>query len=120
MTIGILFLEETHEDKKDRRDIGLDVGDWLVGRFRSRSVSEKGGFIGEGFHLLAEAVDDHSGHSSTESSPSLAPVSTSIAELPPHSLRSGDLAPLVKSEAAVVSAFTKQVILVIVSYGLLA
>jgi hypothetical protein len=30
VVFGILFLEETHADKKDRRDIGLELGQWIL------------------------------------------------------------------------------------------
>ncbi|TKA62982.1 hypothetical protein B0A55_10739, partial [Friedmanniomyces simplex] len=30
LTVGILFLRETHEDKKERRDIGCEIGDWIL------------------------------------------------------------------------------------------
>ncbi|KAL9092739.1 MAG: hypothetical protein Q9159_000637 [Coniocarpon cinnabarinum] len=30
LVVGILFLEETHEQKKHRRDIGLEMGQWLL------------------------------------------------------------------------------------------
>lgn len=35
--IGILFLEETHEHLKHRRDVGLEVGQWILKRLRSRT-----------------------------------------------------------------------------------
>lgn len=70
----------------------------------------------ESFHLLTETVDgEHSDYSSAESSPALTPVPMSIAELPPQAL-----SPVSKSQHGVSKAFTKQVILVIVSYGILA
>jgi hypothetical protein len=28
--IGFFFLEETHVDKKDRRDVGLEMGRWML------------------------------------------------------------------------------------------
>ena len=34
IVVGILFLEETHPEKKHRRDIGLALGHWLVVRIR--------------------------------------------------------------------------------------
>lgn len=35
--IGILFLEETHEDMKEQRDYGLEMGQWIERKVKSRS-----------------------------------------------------------------------------------
>ncbi|WEW54873.1 hypothetical protein PRK78_000299 [Emydomyces testavorans] len=36
ITTGILFLEETHVEKKFRRDRGLEAGKWLIKKFKER------------------------------------------------------------------------------------
>ena len=48
ITVGILFLEETHEDMKEQKDWGLELGKLLEGKVRRRSL------------LLAPAIDDKS------------------------------------------------------------
>ena len=123
MIVGILFLEETHEDKRQNRDLGLMAGDWILGQFRSDpEISEKGGLIQESFHLLAEVVaEPTSEFSSTESSPALAPLPMSISELPAQNPTSEQIQTSAeKKQLAVHKVFSKQVVLIIVSYGLLA
>ncbi|GAB1199155.1 hypothetical protein APSETT444_008501 [Aspergillus pseudonomiae] len=38
IVVGFLFLEETHPEKKHRRDLGLELGNWLIGKCRRSSV----------------------------------------------------------------------------------
>ncbi|THY44474.1 MFS general substrate transporter [Aureobasidium pullulans] len=113
MVVGILFLEETHEDLKDRRDYGLDIGDWLLDFFRPNQIDEKAG------ETLALFEDVPPGYSSSESSPALNPIL--VGELPneaqPASPQSAGSS---RRDAAVSNAFTWQVCLNIVGYGILA
>lgn len=114
MLVGILFLEETHEDMKDRRDYGLEVGDWLLGFFRPSQVNEK---AGETLALIED--DSPPGYFSNESSPSMNPVL--VGELPneaqPVPLQSAGSR---RRDTAVTNAFTWQVVLNIIGYGILA
>lgn len=109
MVVGILFLEETHEDKKHRRDIGLEIGDWILGFFHSETIAEKGGFMQEDFHLLVDG--QFPDYSSTESSPMLSPVSVRATPSTSNAAT---------RHLGMSGAFTNQVLLIIVSYGLLA
>jgi hypothetical protein len=34
LVIGVLFLEETHAEKKHRHDLGLEIGKWVLGKVR--------------------------------------------------------------------------------------
>lgn len=121
---GILFLEETHEEKKYRYDPGLQLGLWLrnlVFPSREDFFDEKAAMMNGGYHIVRGSEDsDLSEFSSIDSSPALLPV-TDIAEVPefvePKSLESGQA---ITTDKSVSGAFTKQVVLVIVSYGLLA
>ncbi|GAB7349358.1 hypothetical protein MBLNU459_g8487t2 [Dothideomycetes sp. NU459] len=116
MIIGILFMEETHEDKKHRRDIGLEAGDWILSFFTSEQTLEKRGFGEESLTLL---VDAPPGYSSVESSPALNPISVGDLpvqiQTPVHQTLGTD-----RRTSATIKAFTPQVILNIVSYGALA
>ncbi|CAD0014860.1 unnamed protein product [Aureobasidium pullulans] len=113
MVVGILFLEETHEDLKDRRDYGLDIGDWLLDFFRPNQIDEKAG------ETLALFEDVPPGYSSSESSPALNPIL--VGELPNEAQpASPQLAGSSRRDAAVSNAFTWQVCLNIVGYGILA
>lgn len=115
IVIGFLFLEETHAEKKYRRDVGLEIGQWLLG---SRSWRKE-----FGSHTRLENVHDDGqslfdepppGYSSTLTTPRPS-VQGSAREVPE------DVESTVNSEKRGFSkAFTRQVIFTIVAYGLLA
>ena len=80
--LGVLFLEETHEDLKQRRDIGLEVGKWLeksfnpLRLFRRSSVSTP-----ESIGLLHDS-DPPPDYRSAASSPDLTAVD--VGSPPPY------------------------------------
>ncbi|KAM0708405.1 hypothetical protein Q7P35_005056 [Cladosporium inversicolor] len=142
MVVGILFLEETHEDKKHERDIGLEAGKWLLALFGKSSAPElssrKRDYAEETFILMHEDIDCPPDYRSTASSPELSP-SAAPAGLPPPAYQSIEGSPrnsiamqrvdpealaheaeIAKRNASLSNAFTKQVNLIIVSYGILA
>ncbi|KAI5254081.1 MFS general substrate transporter [Aureobasidium subglaciale] len=113
LVIGILFLEETHEDFKDRRDYGLDVGDWILEFFRPTQL------VGKAGETLALFEDVPPGYSSGESSPAINPIL--VGELPNEAQPvSAQTVATGRRDAAVSNAFTWQVCLNIVGYGILA
>lgn len=113
MIVGILFLEETHEDLKDRRDYGLEIGDWILDFFRPNQLHEKAG------ETLALFEDAAPGYSSSQSSPLLNPIL--VGELPNEAqLVSSQPTCSRRRHAAIAKAFTWQVCLNIVGYGILA
>lgn len=114
MVVGILFLEETHEDKRDRKDVGIETGRWLLSFFRSSHCGEKVGFGEESLTLL---VDSPPGYSSQLSSPALNPVA--VGDLPLRIQESAGQTQQ-RSRKSLPNPFTRQVILNIVSYGILA
>jgi len=145
MVVGILFLEETHEDLKDKRDFGLEIGNWILSPFTrkvSAKISSRKGDFSEETQMLID--DQPPDYSSTANSPELCP--TSVAGLPPPAYRSIDCSPRNsltgadfeaelmrdvedalnrteqqhKANMSRSSAFTKQVILNITGYGILA
>ncbi|KAK7521399.1 major facilitator superfamily domain-containing protein [Phyllosticta citriasiana] len=82
LIIGILFLEETHEDKKDRNDYGAACGRWILRKLRGHDdddddddvvLAAKAGYIEQTCYLLADESDDDQppGYQSTEGSPRL-------------------------------------------------
>lgn len=142
MIVGILFLEETHEDLKDRQDVGLEMGNWILDRFRKNTIERiscrKEEMSDETLVLIEELPPDYR---STASSPALTPSAAS--GLPPPAYRSIDGSPrnslsapnddfardveeaLSRSQeqqkkSGISDAFTKQVILNIMGYGILA
>ncbi|KAF4550038.1 MFS-type transporter-like protein 26 [Elsinoe fawcettii] len=122
MIVGLLFLEETHEDKKDRHDIGLEVGDWLMQRLRRPVIfDEKKRMFEEEYGLLGDSDSRSScDYSSMDSSPALLPLTIGTADLSsggPAALEAGTLQ---SNNVKMSGTFTNQVVMIIVSYGLLA
>lgn len=117
VVIGILFLEETHEAKKLRRDPGLELGKWIISKFtrcaRSvRSGEEKGQW--EATPLLNE--DQHlPGYQAASASPIL-----SSARLEEPAAIEVNSRAAVNVKPAATKAFTPQVIRNIIGYGILA
>ena len=148
--VGVLFLEETHEEKRHRRDVGLDAGRWIVQKLSmmksaltfSRNSPHPRGHkssdedFEEGQSLMSE-LDQPAGSRSTEGSPgspgppkpqsrvysvdTVAAANAAQSLLP--SSQEGSSSPRVRREeqkSGVERAFTKQVVLLIIGYGLLA
>ena len=119
MVVGILFLEETHEELRDRRDIGLEAGKWILSCFRSSSTLiqefDKAGDanLDESRSLLEDDLPP--GYRTTDGSPR---HPSSRAESP----SSASHAKMERTSRPVgmQKAFTKQVVLNIVGYGILA
>lgn len=128
--VGLLFLEETHALKKDDRDRGRELGDFLlkkIGVFRGcRSSSrnpEKQALLGatpskpyKSLDTLSDldgCSDDESlpAYRSSESSPKLSPVDRNPGSQP---------RPQAIAAASQPRIFTRAVIMNIVSYGILA
>ncbi|MCJ1310630.1 hypothetical protein MMC25_004295 [Agyrium rufum] len=115
--IGILFLEETHAELKDRRDYGLEAGNWIVSWIKSKRYSdaqfekEPNSTPEESRSLLED--EQPPGYQTTEGTP----------KYPLSRAESPRLHPI-KSERAIrpptQKAFTKQVVWTIIGYGILA
>ncbi|TVY38057.1 putative membrane protein [Lachnellula subtilissima] len=121
VVVGILFLEESHAEKKFRRDPGLEVGKWILSKFTRCAESktlrcEKTSNLEEVVSLLSED-EQPPGYRTSEGSPKLPSTPSPEPHEPldlntPHVLR--------KSKPATTKAFTRQVVLNIVGYGILA
>lgn len=144
VVIGILFLEETHEDKMDKRDFGLEMGDRLVRCFTKREPStekspvaserQQHDYSDEALGLLDDDDDDELPppvYKSAASSPELHPTAPRspppyqpIEELPPSDTDMIELADAkqseIKKKSGVWEAMTRQVIYNIVGFGILA
>lgn len=119
VVIGILFLEETHAEKKYRRDPGLEAGKWILSKFTpcanlKASRSEKIEDLDERLSLLD---DQPPGYCTTAGSPNL-PSTPSPEPQEALDLNASHIAP--RSKPAATKAFTRQVVLNIVGYGILA
>ncbi|KAL6158926.1 hypothetical protein ACJBU6_03024 [Exserohilum turcicum] len=120
LTVGVLFLEETHEDRKYDQDRGREVGQWLLRKLWKRDAEQtfddKHAALDE-MTCMLNNHDHHTAHAyrSTDSSPTLCSTRTSISELPDFSLDK-DLAPAPTFR----QALSKQVCMNVVCYGILA
>ena len=119
LAVGVLFLQETHEDKKYDEDRGLSAGKWLLAKVWRResneSFNEKDASLDEMTSMLEDHDMDSHAYRRTDSSPTLCSTRTSMSEPPSFSLDQEKApAPPVRQ------AFTKQVCLNILCYGILA
>ena len=112
VVVGLLFLEETHADKKNEPDRGIELGRRLTSWMRSCAVparkAEKHGLM-----TCDEEEEQLPCYRTTENSPLLA---STIAEDPQEPL-SLDRAVV---EKPIPTAFTRPVVLNIISYGIMA
>jgi len=121
VVVGILFLEETHEEKKHRRDAGLEAGKWIISKFArctesKSSRSEKLTVLEEEeVPLLGE--DQPPGYRTNFTSPTLG---STISIEPQEPLSLDDTAVVQRVKPAATKAFTRQVVLNIIGYGILA
>ncbi|UPK96422.1 hypothetical protein LCI18_007357 [Fusarium solani-melongenae] len=126
--IGLLYLDETHAEKKTQRDRGREIGDYLAKLFgrvtkcngRGRAPEKQALLSGErhvsyGSRHGSSSSDEEDevlpAYQSQESSPRLAPMDDT------RSLESQPLEPIVQEKP---KTFTKPVIMNIISYGILA
>lgn len=93
LIIGILFLEETHEDKKNRKDYGAVAGRWILRKLRGHEdddmvLAAKAGYIEQTCYLLADESDDEQppGYQSTEGSPRLTSATAQAIRTPPRTV----------------------------------
>lgn len=125
--VGILFLEETHSEKKYRRDPGLEAGKWILGKFTrcAESKSNRCEKVAEADEILlllnGDAEDQPPGYRTTQGSPTL---SSTAASKDPHEtldLNAHDqLVVPARVKPAATKAFTRQVVINIIGYGILA
>lgn len=118
VVVGLLFLEETHAEKKYRRDIGLEAGRWLVGKARgctrSKQVRCEKAFDASETQSLIDELSPP-GYRTTEGSPQY----PQLIDSQNRSNSNCEFIPI-KVKPATSKAFTKQVVLNIVGYGILA
>ena len=126
VVVGILFLEETHAEKKHRRDPGIEAGKWILSHFShfyryadaKSSRSEKAVDPDDVLSLMSDD-DQPSGYSTNTGSPRLLPTPSSqvSSSLGIDEEQNGNVPRL---KPSVTRVFTRQVVLNIVGYGILA
>jgi hypothetical protein len=121
LVVGLLFLEETHEDKRGRIDPGLKAGEWILSKLnfrRSKGSASKVSCLEETLSFLADDENEKSKFNS-----GICSAHAPITDLPPSPIVATDLTDLKSHTSKPVSwrqGFTKQVKLIILSYGILA
>jgi len=121
--IGILFLEETHAEKKYRRDPGLEAGKWILSKVTRCAESkgsrcEKAADLDEVMSLLSDD-EQPPGYRTTDGSPKL-PSTPSPEPQEALDLNAPAQVVMLRERPAATKAFTRQVVLNIVGYGILA
>lgn len=116
IVVGFLFLEETHPEKKHRRDPGLALGNWLVSKLCASQVRlDESVEKEEPDNMLLTEVPPPE-YESIESSPCLRPVQDSETMSDDDDLEGQ----MKNQQCGLRKAFTKQVIFNIIAYGILA
>lgn len=121
VVVGILFLEETHAEKKFRHDPGLAAGKWILSKF-TRCANLKAPRSEKVIDETSSLLDDEQppGYRSSEGSPNL-PSTPSPEPQESFDLNASSSSHIVtRSKPAATKAFTRQVVLNIVGYGILA
>ncbi|EGO59083.1 hypothetical protein NEUTE1DRAFT_120959 [Neurospora tetrasperma FGSC 2508] len=122
LAVGFLFLEETHAEKKYRRDRGVELGRYLTSRlfgknncFRRRLRRGKNG---EDQPLLGETDESLPGYRTADGSPELTSVEGPIMQEPLDLESTGEMVEAQSEKPE--RTFTKPIIFIIINYGLLA
>ncbi|KAI5291726.1 hypothetical protein KEM54_001258 [Ascosphaera aggregata] len=103
ITVGILFLEETHAEKRHQHDWGLEVGRWLLALISGSKCTE-------GYECLSQSPSDGSG-------PAYQAINDTTYGQTWSDVESNEKA---HPPSGFSVAFTRRVIIVIISYGVLA
>lgn len=129
VVVGILFLEETHADKKDRHDPGLALGKRIVRCLPwKRSNDEDDDEEASETTSLLSNEEHPPRYQTNESSPQLTSTPATDVEAQPlldadavgDRLRESSEAQAKDAQPSARKAFTKPVIMNIISYGILA
>jgi hypothetical protein len=113
VVIGILFLEETHKDKKLERDCGLELGRRLTAWVKKCTMACTRAEKQAPQREAGDDVDELPGYSASEDTPLL-------LSAPGEGSRDSLDLPRPETEKPAPIAFTRPVILNIISYAVLA
>ncbi|KAK1759441.1 major facilitator superfamily domain-containing protein [Echria macrotheca] len=119
VVIGVLFLEETHAKRKQRRDRGVELGNYLIARARA-ALTRPGGKSPEEQPLLGDSDEPLPGYSSTGPYPS-APAERHDESTVEDCLDAEEtgVAAAARTETGT-RTFSKTTILIIITFGILA
>ena len=127
LAVGILFLQETHAEKKWQRDRGLEIGQaflaclpWNRRRGVKSKKPEKQPLLETDSEVDSDAEEPLPGYRSTESSPRLASTPAGQVEDSLDLENSTPSASSTPRNKPVPTIFTRSVVLNIILYGILA
>ncbi|KAL2175663.1 major facilitator superfamily domain-containing protein [Thermothelomyces heterothallicus CBS 202.75] len=120
--IGLLFLEETHAEKKKHRDRGVELGNYLLSLLPSWGTRDKGRSPAKGSEeeqpLLFDAEESLPGYLTSEDLAGPSSVSGPSGLVQQEARTSSQLSQ--QESKPVARIFTKPVVTIIASYGILA
>lgn len=117
-------MEETHQELKGRQDVGIEAGRWLLSHLQTRrtdqTIADKAGEanLQEYFALLED--EEPPGYRTTESSPCQPSTPSRSPNAVPVDAKAKSGGESKSKPRGIQKAFTKQVILNIAGFGLLA
>ncbi|KAL9001160.1 MAG: hypothetical protein Q9169_000343 [Polycauliona sp. 2 TL-2023] len=124
IVIGLLFLEETHQEKRYRRDFGLEAGRQMMRLFdKQRGLEIFDKFQDANFEETCSLLDDEAppGYRTTEGSPRYPSSRSLLPAAPPYTRSALATRPQRKSApSGIQNAFTRPVVIHIIGYGILA
>lgn len=125
LVVGILFLDETHEQKKYRPDPGRDLGRWIVASLSSPTDDFKYSKIADAnIDETSTLIDEHSMPPSYSSSDACLETKSMKTSITPADnctiIEHDDEGQQHIPKPAATRAITPQVLLNVVSYGILA
>ena len=120
LVVGILFLEETHEDKKCRRDIGIEAGRAIKRVFRRSSQERMGNTNAKETDLVLPQDEKRLSYQSTNGSPITVELEPSDIDTTSECDSQCAPIPSIREKLSWRQGFTNQVVLIIVGYGILA
>lgn len=119
LLIGILFLEETHEDKKNKRDRGLEIGRRII---QLLNPKRENGYLGAHLEYLEETQlflrdENHATDFVMDGSTPANLAATDAFETHSNCTKCTNEP---KRASSIWQAFTMQMLLLIIGYGILA
>ena len=122
VVIGLLFLEETHSEKKLERDRGVELGNLLLSYLPGNRAAVSPAKEAEEQPLLFEAEESLPGYLTNGSAAASSSASaSSSSEQAPIDLGEASCSPGSNADTkATTKIFTKPVLTIIASYGILA
>ncbi|KAK0715758.1 major facilitator superfamily domain-containing protein [Lasiosphaeris hirsuta] len=120
--IGLLFLEETHQEKRWKRDRGVELGSHLVSCIPSMKWNPARKSKGpEEQPLLGDSEEPLPGYRTSENSPQLATTQGPVLQESLSLAENGQMdAPRLERATRPMGIFNQDILLIIVTYGILA